>query len=100
MSNKAKVWLDSRQLVTTPTSTERDAALSLIGNEAFGVLWGLMLAERQGAYAILAGLDLSKPEQVRLASVLQGRIQGIERVAQTLLELMPDEGPTERGDKE
>lgn len=90
---KAEDWLRGLKLVTEPTAEEYDQLMDLVGHKGFGVLVGLLLAERQGAYVMLSHASLHA-DRVHEASVLQGKIMGIERAASTLLECAKLEKPT------
>lgn len=65
---------------------QRDIVLSLIGNPAFELLLRYLLSERQGYMMMLSRVDLAAMSAA--ASVLQGKIQGLERVTETVLELV------------
>jgi hypothetical protein len=85
--DKAQRWLESWDPKATLSDSEVDAVRSLIGHSGFGSLLSLLGAERQGCYVALANVNLEDVGGRRQGSVLQGRIMGIERVREAVLEL-------------
>jgi hypothetical protein len=69
------------------TETQVESLVSLLTHEGFRVLLGLLLAEKYGAMQMLMQMDLSDGRQAHAASVLQGRIKGVDAPRNTLLEL-------------
>lgn len=59
-------------------------------------IYGLMLGGRQALYAGLSNYPLTNMETVAAASVIQGRIKGIESFRDTLLELTVPSGDTQK----
>lgn len=72
-----------------------DAIQDLIKHPGFEVLVGLMFGARQGNYGMLSQVPLGTAADSCRASVLQGRIQGIELLMQTVVEHITPEGVSE-----
>lgn len=94
-------WLEQHSPRTLEglKDSERDKLDELIGHEGFGLLLSLLGGERQGCYVQLSLLNLADDGMRRQATVLQGKIAGIERVRETLLELSAHDDPTNEGAK-
>lgn len=90
-------WIDAQPIKVPEhlTSAEYDLVTGLIGSQAFGLLMSLVLYEKMETFAHMANLSVAQPEQARLISVLQGKIQGLDGVAQLVLNLKPKD-PTEQ----
>lgn len=86
-SGKVEDFLTSLKHIVEPTSQEFDSVMELVDQPGFGVFLGMLLAAKEAFRVQLSVLPLGTPENQHLASVLQGRIQGIEVSRQTLLEL-------------
>lgn len=100
MANTAQRWLEAQGPKATFTTEENREIQKLVGNPGFGLLLQMLAAERQGFYVQLSHINLADAAGTRLASVLQGRIQGIERIREAVLELYPDEVPASEGAKQ
>jgi len=61
--------------------------MELLGSKGLGVLLGLIFGSRQGLYAALSYQNMGDDNGRWRAGVLQGKIQGIELVIQTVREL-------------
>lgn len=61
--------------------------LSVLDHPGFAQLLGLIIGERNGLLLALANLELSSAEKIARASVLQGRVQGIDTLHRTLIEV-------------
>lgn len=90
----ARQWLESHEARPDLTSAEVDQVKTLVGNPAFGLLLGYMQAEVQGYYRQLTYLPA---DQANVIAVIQGKIQGIERFRETVIDLFP-QAPTNEGD--
>lgn len=84
------------RLLEDLTQEEAESVKLLVGSPGMAVLLGLLESEQRANGLILATLGLGSAENACAASVIQGRIQGIARVKQTLLELYPQD-PTNDG---
>lgn len=92
---ECKRWLEGLDPLAEPTHDDIHLMQGLAHNEAFGLLLRYLGSERQGYLVALSLISLSTEENRASASVLQGKIQGIERIRETLLELFPHESPTD-----
>lgn len=81
-----KARLDDLAPLPELSGEQRDIVLTLLSNPAFELLLRYLLSERQGYMMVLSRVDLAA--NVAAASVLQGKIQGLERVTETVLELV------------
>lgn len=100
MEKKEEVirWFESLPvLADVKLGVDRQALLDLAGHHGFGVFIGLMMGARQAFYTQLAALPISNMESAARASVIQGRVQGIDLIRETLLEqfIQPAEGQTD-----
>lgn len=83
-------WLDAVPFLTEEevTGEQFDLLIAQVTNgSALQVLLGLLAAERQALFVQLATVPITTPAQMAQASVLQGRIQGIDRAKETVLEM-------------
>lgn len=62
--------------------------LDLLTHTGFASLLGLLQGERNGLLLSLAHLPLTSPENIAVASVTQGRVQGIDALRRTLVEIV------------
>lgn len=86
---KLLAWLENIPVLTAaPTDNQQAEIESLVGNKAFELLLGTMLGERQTYLMSLSKLPLVTPENSYYAAVLQGKIDGIDRIRFLLLELL------------
>lgn len=82
-----EAWLARIPVLTNlPTDDEREV-MELLGGKGLTALLGLLLGERQGLYAQLSYHSLGNEEVRYRAAVTQGKIQGIERIIQTVRDL-------------
>lgn len=86
-NSEVEGWLKNIPLVTALDTDQERAVMELIGSKGLTVLIGMLLAERQGYYVQLSMVRLGTDEMRAYASVLQGKIQGIERIVETVREL-------------
>jgi len=84
---QAKRWLESCDPKAELKDSEITDVKSLVSHPGFFALLSLLGAERQGCYVALANVNLEDVGGRRQGSVLQGRIMGIERVREAVLEL-------------
>lgn len=86
----AKKFLDEVPLLDA-ADLDQDAFDKLVREltrgSALEALLGLLSAERQGLLWQLAHTPITTPTEAARASVLQGKIQGLERAKETVLEL-------------
>lgn len=82
-------WLQSAKVLTEEdvTSAMRGEIEAVIGKAGLLHIIGLMLGAREAFYVQLSHTALGDPAQVARASVIQGKIQGVDLIRQTLLEL-------------
>lgn len=90
----AEAWFLDQPSKPELTGGEREALLSLIGDERMGLLWSWLYAEQLGYHSQLANIRLGNSADAATASVIQGKIHGIARVKQSLLDLLAED-PTE-----
>lgn len=77
-------------------SRQQSEVEELLRHPGLQHIYGLMLGERQGLYAALSNFPMTNMETVAAASVLQGRIKGIESFRSTLLELTVPNGEEQK----
>lgn len=82
-------------LTDVRSGADVDALHDLIKQPGFEVLVGLLFGARQGQYAALANSPLGTAAESCRASVIQGRISGIEMIMQTVVEHVTPEGVSE-----
>lgn len=93
---KALAWLEGIEPIAEITSQEDvDAIKSLVGHEGFRLLCGLLLGSRAGLYVQLSHAPLGTSTDAARLSVTQGKIQGIELVRETVLEMYSEKGTTD-----
>ncbi len=86
---KMETWDPQAEL----NNEERRAVLALMTHPGFEHLVRLLMSEKQGEYHRLASLNVE--QHARLLSVTQGKIEGLERVRQVMVELADIENPTD-----
>lgn len=86
IAEAAKQFLENIPLLAEAGKDDRRHVENLLHQRGLAVLLGLLLAERQGYYTMLAVAQAGTPEGLQHLGVLQGRIIGIERIRETLLE--------------
>jgi exonuclease VII large subunit len=91
----AQQLLESLDPLATLTGRQEDAIKKLLDDEGFKLLVRYMLSEAQGYRVTLSYLNLEDTQMRQQATVIQGKIQGIERLRETVLSLFADEAPTE-----
>lgn len=81
----------SSRIAALPHLTDEDMdaerlrdLLQLTEHSGFAVLFGLLLASRQGKYAMLANAPLTDHGRYN-AAVIQGQIKGIEEIGATVI---------------
>lgn len=83
-------WLEDVPVLDGITSTpDVEAIKTLIGHEGFSLLLGLLMGSRQAYFVALANLPLGNSADAARLSVLQGKVQGIDLIRETLLEQFP-----------
>ncbi len=85
--NEVERWLTGIEPRVELGGSEEAALLSLMGHPGLTALVGLMLGSRAAFYVQLAALRLTGPDAVAAASVIQGQIQGVDLLRNTLLEV-------------
>lgn len=91
-----ETWLSEVPVLVEPQSGEDQMnLLDLMNQPGFKVLVGLLFGARQGAYAQLSQSPLGTAAQSCAASVIQGRISGIEMIFETVLEHSTPSGADE-----
>lgn len=78
---------NAQVLENLPDSKAEEAMQELLKHPAIPLLWGLMLGAKQALYRTLENLPLGNMAEVSFASVIQGKIKGIDMFYDTLLEL-------------
>lgn len=76
------------------SGAEIDAMISLVDQEGFKVLVGLLLGEKQALFEQMLLLPLGTPDQDYRMAVTQGQIKGIESIRRTMLEVLSDDDST------
>lgn len=80
------------------SETQLTSLFKLLEHDGFPVLLGLLLGERQTKYVQLSNIKLGTPEQQVAAAVLQGQIKGLDRVRETMIEMVPDTESTDESE--
>lgn len=88
-----QAWLDKAEAISELTKEQREQVETLLGSSAMLTLLGLMLGARQALLVGLSRIPIINNEAVATASVIQGKIQGIDLLPQTLLELCTGDAP-------
>jgi hypothetical protein len=83
----AAAWLKEQGILDSISEFEHKALLSLIGNEAFGFFWALMMRDRAIAATQLSNVNLGDGRAVAMASVLQGQIRAIDAIHGLMLNI-------------
>lgn len=91
---EARRWMEQQEPTATLLHEEEEAIRGLVGNPGFAALLRWLGSERQGSYVYLSKLNLADSAQLRLATVTQGKIEGIERIREAVLELFASDDPT------
>lgn len=86
-SREMESWLSRIPHIVELRGEQERQIQEALGQPALTVLLGLIFATRQGLYAQLSGLPNGDPVMSHRVSVLQGKIQGLELVVQTVREL-------------
>lgn len=83
-----EAWIKRIPVLTAPRNSDEQIALEeLLVSKGLPVLLGLLFGSRQALYAQLSYAPMRDDDGVWRAAVLQGKIQGIELVIQTVKEL-------------
>lgn len=81
-------WLKRIPVLTAPRNPEEELNINeLLLHPGLPILLGLLFGSRQAFYAQLSYQPLKDDDGSWRAAVLQGKIQGIELVVQTVKEL-------------
>ena len=80
-------WLKTLPVLTEVKGEMEIALMEQLGGKALTGLLGLLLGARQAFYAQLSGINLGDRPHRHTAAVIQGKIQGIELVINTMREL-------------
>lgn len=84
-------------LLTELSGEQRDAVLRLVDNPAFQLFLGYMKAAKQGLLAALQYHPVGTATADAQLAVIQGKTQGIDLWAQSLIELANLEAPADEG---
>ena len=83
------LWLEGTPVLDKPQdSKQTEAVRELAGNEGFRIFLGLLLGSREAFYVQLARLPLNSADAAARASVIQGKIAGIDLARQTVPRLV------------
>lgn len=86
-SREMESWLGRLPVLSELRGKDEQAVQEMLGSDGLTAILGLLLGSRQAFYATLSALPLGEETMRHRASVLQGKIQGIELVIQTVREL-------------
>lgn len=86
-SKEMEAWLNRIPHIVELRGEPERALQEALGSPALTALLGLIYATRQGLYAQLSHLPNGDVTMSHRVSVLQGKIQGLEMVVQTVREL-------------
>lgn len=88
MNNREmEAWLDRLPVLSKLTGEQEREVMELLGKPGLTALLGLVLGSRQALYAQVSYAPNGDPVMSHRVSVLQGKIQGLEMVVQTVREL-------------
>lgn len=88
-ADELKKRLDTCPVLTeVPDSKAQEALEELLSSEGFFLLYGLLLGTRQTHFAALSQAPLGNMAEVSRAAVIQGRIQGLEFLYSTAIEVV------------
>lgn len=92
-AQQLKDRLDNCPILTeVPDSKAQEALERILTDEGFFILYGLLLGTRQTHFASLSQAPLGSMAEVSRAAVIQGRIQGIEFLYSTAIEVVSPKG--------
>lgn len=98
-SDELKMRLENCPVLTAvPDSKAQEALERVLSDEGFFILYGLLLGTRQTHFQALANAPLGNMAEVSRAAVIQGRIQGLEFLYSTAIEIVgpkPDSEQTQ-----
>lgn len=81
-------WLRAQGLRSDVSAEEMADLRSLLApHKGFGILWSLVMFDRQEAALQLGNADLSTASGVSRASVLQGQIRAIDNIRELILDI-------------
>lgn len=80
-------WLSKLPVLSKLDGENERDVMELLGSPGLTALLGLVLGTRQALYAQVSYLPNGDPVMSHRLSVLQGKIQGLELVVQTVREL-------------
>lgn len=92
-AQQLKERLDNCPVLTeVPDSKAQEALERVLTDEGFFILYGLLLGTRQTHFAALSQAPLGSMAECSRAAVIQGRIQGIEFLYSTAIEVVSPKG--------
>jgi hypothetical protein len=97
MNNREmEAWLAKIPVISKLDSEQERAIMETLGSPGLTALLGLLFGSRQALYAQVSYAPNGDPVMSHRVSVLQGKIQGLELVVQTVRELaVPSSGEVE-----
>lgn len=88
MNNREmEAWLGRLPVISKLDGEAERHVMELLGSPGLTAFLGLLLGTRQGLYAAISVLPNGDPVMSHRLSVLQGKIQGLELVINTVREL-------------
>jgi hypothetical protein len=85
-TEEMNAFLGSVKVITEVRGEDERHLQEMLIHPGLPVLLGLMFGSRQALYATLSTLPLGDEDMRHRASVLQGKIQGVELLVQTVRE--------------